>query len=127
MVFQLPNEIYIKIINYIDCNNKIKIKLISKKFKNLNINCFFIKYFTLKECSIHGEKNLIDAITKLKNAQSFYKKNIKIKYLHFINKKSLKIAYNYLWHFGYISDICCNGTGIIYNDTSQYDKFRISN
>lgn len=125
-------NIPIEIIQYIDsflCDKEkkyINLSLISCKFNKSN--CKILRYKDLLACNCHDNIYKINAVTKLIYAKTYKQSNITTidssfsldketrSYftIHFISKKSLKIAEPYLKDFGIVSHYCCSNTGVMY-------------
>ena len=125
-------NIPIEIIKYIDgflCDKDkeyINLSLISSQFDKSN--CNLLRYKDLLVCKCHDNIYKINAVIKLIYAKTYKQSNINSldrsfsldtdakSYftIHFISKKSLKIAEPYLKDFGVVSHYCCSNTGVMY-------------
>ena len=125
-------NIPIEVLQYIDsfiCD-KYKtysnLSMISNKFNKSN--CNISKYKNLLSCGCHDNIYQINAVCKLIYAKTYKESNINnvdkefsldkdaksYFTIHFISKKSLKIAEPYLKDFGVVSHYCCSNTGVMY-------------
>ena len=124
----IPNEIIQYIDSFICDKDKkyINLSIISSQFNRSN--CKIYRYKNLLACNSHDDIYKINAVNKLIYAKTYKQSNINSidksfsldketrSYftIHFISKKSLKIAEPYLKDFGVISHYCCSNTGVMY-------------
>ena len=93
---------------------------VNKRHNSL-YNCKIIAYKSIQACVKHTRKKyLFNSIYQLKDA---YQELNRYKYVHSIHFESLKafnISRKYFNDFGEIDHYCCQGRGVMYDNTGEY-------
>lgn len=115
---KLPDEMFNKIISYLDCIEFTKYNQINK-LANKMCKCKIVTYKDLYGCTIHSN-NKYKIIIKLKG----YSDNGTI---HFKSSEDLNIAKPYIYKLGRtVSHFCCSNTGVTFfpkDGMRRYDGF----